>query len=65
MVLHKKQDLGAPPPCIVDGDLVIVYEQFDAMKAVYVDAKQNIQSRFGCFPMKVSTAFPPPPVSVH
>ncbi len=56
MVLHKEQALGAPPPCITDGDLVIVYEQFDAMKAVYVDAKQNIQSRFGCFPMKVSTA---------
>jgi len=53
MVLHKDQALGAPPISIADGDLVIVYEQFDAMKAVYVDAKQNLQSRFGCFPMKV------------
>lgn len=53
MVLHKEQPLGVPPRTIADGDLVILYEQFDSMKAVYVNAKENIQSRFGCFPMKV------------
>ncbi|BDA45787.1 tRNA (adenine(58)-N(1))-methyltransferase catalytic subunit [Coccomyxa sp. Obi] len=52
MVLHKERPLGGPPRTIADGDLVILYEQFDSMKAVYVDAKENIQSRFGCFPMK-------------
>ena len=65
MVLHKEQPLGATQRTIADGDLVILYEQFDSMKAVYVDAKENIQSRFGCFPMKVLLHFYCPLPNVH
>lgn len=36
-----------------EGDLVIVYENFNSMKAVYVDAKATFENRFGSFPQKV------------
>lgn len=39
---------------IEQGDLVIVYERFDSMKAVRVSAKDTFQNRFGAFPMKVT-----------
>ena len=38
---------------IQEGDMVIVYERFDSMKAVTVSAKGQYQNRFGCFLMKV------------
>ena len=55
MVLHRPQaeEAGPSGATIADGDLVIVYERFDAMKAVTVDAKQSWQNRFGCFHMTV------------
>lgn len=53
MVLHKEQSASAGAATISEGDLVIVYKQFDSMKAMYVKFTENFQSRFGCFPMKV------------
>ena len=41
---------------IAEGDLVIVYESFSAMKAVYVEAGAAFQNRFGTFPHKASDA---------
>ena len=34
---------------IQEGDLVIVYESHDRMKAVKVSAKETLQNRFGSF----------------
>lgn len=34
---------------IQEGDLVIVYESHDRMKAVKVSAKERLQNRFGSF----------------
>ena len=36
-----------------DGDLVVVYERFDSMKAVTLSAKGTFSNKFGNFPMKV------------
>lgn len=47
----------AHPPTIADGDLVVVYERHDCMRAVHVDAKGTYDSRFGNFPMKASLGF--------
>ena len=40
---------------IQPGDLVVVYERFNAMKAVYVDPSKVHDTKFGGFQMKVST----------
>lgn len=40
---------------IQEGDLVIVYERFDAMKAVTVKSSDIFQNRFGAFAMKVGS----------
>lgn len=41
-------------PSIEEGDMVIVYERFDSMKAMTVTAAGGYQNRFGHFMMKVS-----------
>ena len=41
-------------PHIKDGDMVIVYERFDSMKAVTVTTDGKYQNKFGLFIMKVS-----------
>lgn len=41
-------------PVIKDGDMVIVYERFDSMKAVTVTSAGQYQNKFGLFLMKVS-----------
>jgi hypothetical protein len=41
------------PRCISEGDLVIVYESFNAIKAVTVEPKGHYQNRFGAFFHKV------------
>ena len=60
MVLHRPQAEGAGPSgaTIADGDLVIVYERFDAMKAVTVASMKSWQNKFGCFQMKVQHCGP-------
>ena len=52
-MLARKEHAGPGPRKIANGDLVIVYESFNAMKAVYVDAKEAFRNRFGTFPQKV------------
>lgn len=44
---------GPAPRTIAEGDLVIVYESFTSIKAVYIDSKATYTSRFGNFPHKV------------
>ena len=41
-------------PSIEEGDMVILYERFDSMKALTVTANGSYQNRFGLFMMKVS-----------
>lgn len=38
---------------IQEGDLVVVYESFNAIKAVYVDKKGQYANRYGTFLHKV------------
>lgn len=38
---------------ITDGDLVVVYERFDSLKAVRVDRRQIFNNKFGHFAMQV------------
>ena len=53
MVLHCLRDGDAEPRVIQEGDTVVVYERFDAMKAVTVTTKGQYSNRFGNFAMKV------------
>ena len=46
--IHPKNKLSFNR-CIVDGDLVIVYEKHDVMKAVKVCQTSVLQNRFGIF----------------
>ena len=36
-----------------EGDLVVVYEHYNSMKAVYISAGAKFENRFGSFPHKV------------
>jgi len=38
---------------IKEGDLVVVYENYTSIKAVYVDIKDKVQNRYGTFMHKV------------
>jgi hypothetical protein len=51
MVLPQPAE-GPGPRLIKEGDLVIVYESFLAIKSAYVDSKATYASRFGKFPHK-------------
>jgi hypothetical protein len=44
---------GPGPRLIQEGDLVVVYESYNAIKAVYVDKKGQYANRFGNFQHKV------------
>ena len=55
MVLHKDAGaVSASRRCIQAGDLVIVYERFDSMKAVRVTPGESYGNRYGNFKLKVS-----------
>jgi hypothetical protein len=48
---------GPGPRLIQEGDLVVVYESYNAIKAVYVDKKKGQHAnRFGNFQHKVRNA---------
>jgi hypothetical protein len=49
-------------PTIQHGDLVIVYENVNVMKAMYVDKKASFSNKYGNFAQKVPHAARPPPV---
>ena len=53
IMLHRPEQPVLEPPNISAGDLVIVYEGFNAMKAVQVEPTMNFGTKFGHFPMKV------------
>ena len=53
MLLHAE---GSIPRLIQDGDLVIVYERFDSMKAITVAQRAVFNNKFGNFAMKVRSA---------
>ena len=54
---HGDTSDGPPTGTIAHGDLVIVYERFDSMKAYDVDASKTYHGRFGLFPVKVYSRF--------
>ena len=41
------------PTLIQDGDLVVVYERFDSLKAVRVNARSEFSNKYGHFKMQV------------
>lgn len=43
---------GPGPRLMAEGDLVIVYERFDSMKALTLTAKGTYNNKFGNFAMK-------------
>lgn len=45
--------VGTEPRLIQDGDLVVVYENINSIKSVYVSSKATFQNRYGAFPQKV------------
>jgi len=50
------QGLRAPPGefrTIQSGDIAIIYERFDSMKAITIDVAGRIHNRYGLFDMKV------------
>eukprot|EP00891_Asterochloris_glomerata_P006098 jgi/Astpho2/6098/e_gw1.00084.76.1_t len=51
-MLHQPQQPVLEPPKISAGDLVVVYEGFNAMKAVQVEPTMQFGTKFGQFPMK-------------
>lgn len=51
LITSLRQDGSVP--VIQQGDLVIVYERFDVMKAVVVTEDGMYQNRFGAFPHRV------------
>ena len=55
MLCNSQGDVPGSPSTslIASGDLVIVYERFDSMKAYDVDASKTYHGRFGLFPVKV------------
>lgn len=50
------EEAGPGPGTIKDGDLVIVYESFNAMRSVTVDSKGRLETKFGSFRHKVRAA---------
>lgn len=54
MVLHDVAQPSGESRVIQEGDSVVVYERFDAMKAVVVSTKGQYSNRFGNFAMKVA-----------
>ena len=53
IMLHTAESAAQPERGIAEGDLVVVYEGFDSMKAVRVTARGQFQNKFGCFDHKV------------
>ena len=56
IMLHQPEQPALEPPKISAGDLVIVYEGYNAMKAVQVEPTMKFGTKFGHFPMKVRFA---------
>ena len=56
IMLHQPKQPVLEPPKISAGDLVIVYEGYNAMKAVQVEPTMKFGTKFGHFPMKVGPA---------
>ena len=52
-MLHTAESAAQPERAIAEGDLVVVYEGFESMKAVRVAARAQFQNKFGCFNHKV------------
>ena len=57
-MLHTAESAANPCRPIADGDLVIVYEGFDSMKAVRVSANGNYNNKYGSFAHKVTGGEP-------
>jgi tRNA (adenine57-N1/adenine58-N1)-methyltransferase len=53
IMLHTAESAAQPERAIAEGDLVVVYEGFESMKAVRVAARAQFQNKFGCFDHKV------------
>ena len=51
-MLHTAESAAQPERAIAEGDLVVVYEGFESMKAVRVAARAQFQNKFGCFDHK-------------
>jgi len=52
-MLHTEQSAANPARPIQEGDLVVVYEGFDNMKAVRVTANGQYNNKYGSFAHKV------------
>ena len=57
-MLHTAESASQPERAIAEGDLVVVYEGFDSMKAARVTARGQFQNKFGCFDHKVIMPLP-------
>lgn len=57
--------VGCSPRCIAEGDLVIVYEGHQNMKAMYVDPKASYDNKFGHFPHKARLELPAASCCLH
>ena len=55
-MLHARPAQGAEGPLIKQGDLVVVYERHDSLKAVTVSVTSDFNNRFGHFKMKARPA---------
>ncbi|KAI7845297.1 hypothetical protein COHA_001140 [Chlorella ohadii] len=51
-MLHTPESAAQPVRSIAEGDLVVVYEGYDNMKAVRVAANGNYNNKYGTFPHK-------------
>ena len=65
MMLRQPEQPVLEPPKISAGDLVIVYEGYNAMKAVQVEPTMKFGTKFGHFPMKVRLALLQVPLQLH
>lgn len=54
MVLPSQEAPAAR--CIKEGELVVVYENYNSIKFVYVDPKAQYNNRYGSFAQKVAAA---------
>ncbi len=55
MLLRSSESFAAASPrCIQSGELVVIYERFDMIKAARVNVKNSHTNKWGTYPMKVS-----------
>ena len=54
-MLHTELSQRPQDNKIREGDLVVVYERFDSLKAVRVNSRSEFSNKFGHFKMQVCT----------